>query len=132
MQTHAHTQTLAFPATFIAAIAFALTFGFSYDAFAGPCPGALHKGSGNAGYARTFPSAAATGCTAGVPSGAATGCERRTYDSFSPSNHFSAVWPIGTARANDPTGGCSFMCDSGDCRVGNDGLPVELLQFGVE
>jgi hypothetical protein len=32
----------------------------------------------------------------------------------------------------DTTGGCIFMCTSGDCRVGNDGLPVELLQFGVE
>jgi hypothetical protein len=32
----------------------------------------------------------------------------------------------------DAVGGCIFMCTSGDCRVGNDGLPVELLQFGVE
>jgi hypothetical protein len=32
----------------------------------------------------------------------------------------------------DAVGGCIFMCASGDCRVGNDGLPVELLQFGVE
>jgi hypothetical protein len=35
-------------------------------------------------------------------------------------------------RTSDPMGGCVFMCASGDCRVGNEGLPVDLLSFGVE
>ncbi len=44
-----------------------------------------------------------------------------------------AQWPNPTARLADPSGGCSFMCPGGDCFVrGLDGLPVELLGFGVE
>ncbi len=43
-----------------------------------------------------------------------------------------AWWPYTSVRTGDATGGCSFMCQNGDCFVGNDGLPVELLRFGVE
>lgn len=45
----------------------------------------------------------------------------------------TARWPSSAARIMDSVGGCSFTCASGgDCFVGNDGLPVELLGFGVE
>lgn len=43
-----------------------------------------------------------------------------------------AMWPSAAARTMDPTGGCIFFCPSGSCKVGNDGLPVELKSFGVE
>ncbi len=43
-----------------------------------------------------------------------------------------ARWPSTTARIGDSTGGCIFKCSSGDCKVDQNGLPVELLHFGVE
>lgn len=46
----------------------------------------------------------------------------------------AAYWASITAKTMDTTGGCVVKCNAGanSCRVGNDGLPVELLQFGVE
>ena len=81
-----------------------------------------------------FPPSAATGCTALPPSGAATLCNFKTWSPVSVRNNFVARWPSATARINDTTGGCRFACATppGGCRVGNDGLPVELLSFGVE
>ena len=43
-----------------------------------------------------------------------------------------AYWPNTAARTGDASGGCSFMCQFGNCFVDNMGLPVELLHFGVE
>lgn len=45
---------------------------------------------------------------------------------------FRARWSNLAARTGDSTGGCSFMCGANSCFVGNDGLPVELLGFGVD
>jgi hypothetical protein len=48
-------------------------------------------------------------------------------------NQLVAKWPNSTVRDSDSVGGCLFMCNTvPNCRVGNDGIPVELLQFGVE
>ncbi len=44
-----------------------------------------------------------------------------------------ASWsPSYYTRLTDLTGGCRFNCDGGTCVIRNDGLPVELLHFGVE
>lgn len=70
----------------------------------------------------------ATGCTAGA--GAAKYGDVMTCSGFSSS--LRAKWTHTVARENDSTGGCLFMCTSGDCFVGNNGLPVELLHFAVD
>ncbi len=46
-------------------------------------------------------------------------------------SHLTAQWPSAAARTGDAVGGCIFIAPSGTCRVANDGLPVELLSFGV-
>ena len=46
-------------------------------------------------------------------------------------NFFFVGWNSATARQNDATGGCIFVCTGGTCKVGQDGLPVELLEFSV-
>jgi len=97
----------------------------------GPCEADDPYASGAYAYADSFLATVHTGCTAGVPSGAAIGCIAVT-NGAGLLNFFAARWPSAAARTMDTTGGCIFMCTSGDCRVGNDGLPVELLQFGVE
>ncbi len=45
-----------------------------------------------------------------------------------------ANWLSTAVRTMDPTGGCIFKCSAGakQCKVDRDGLPVELLSFGVE
>lgn len=101
------------------------------EAGPGPCAASFHFAVANQANASVFPSTVHTGCTAGVPSGAATMCIGNTAGSPG-MNTFIAFWVNTVARTGDATGGCSFMCTSGDCRVGNDGLPVELLDFGVE
>jgi len=103
-------------------------------AAAGPgnCNAYSHNVTTRFAFAFTFPSTVHTGCTDGVPSGDATNCSAVTDAAHIEENHFSATWPSQAARMMDAVGGCIFMCTSGDCRVGNDGLPVELLQFGVE
>ena len=47
---------------------------------------------------------------------------------------FAASWPNTALRTQDSTGGGIFSCNGGAtrCKVGNDGLPVELLHFKVE
>lgn len=47
---------------------------------------------------------------------------------------FVARWPSLVGRlAAGPDTGCRFVCPGGTCFVrATDGLPVELLQFGVE
>ncbi len=98
---------------------------------AGPCDAYSYTAGSSFAQVFAFHDSSHTGCTAGVPSGAAISCDRvTTKGSFS--NRLQAGWYSQFARTQDAVGGCSFMCTSGDCRVGNDGLPVELLQFGVE
>ncbi len=105
----------------------------SSPAYALKCSAANHTGVSNLALAATFPTTAHTGCTVGVPMGAAVSCVRLTMEvTYSYENKFLAGWNSTNARLLDATGGCSFMCTSGDCFVGNDGLPVELLRFGVE
>lgn len=103
------------------------------SAVAGPgsCAANSHMALASQAVAISFSAALHSGCTNGIPSGAVTGCYRQT-NSATMYNDFLAVWPSTAARTMDLSGGCSFMCTSGDCRVANDGLPVELLQFGVE
>ena len=50
------------------------------------------------------------------------------------SSLFLASWPNTALRTQDSTGGGIFSCNGGAtrCKVGNDGLPVELLHFNVE
>ncbi len=43
-----------------------------------------------------------------------------------------AAWNSETARTEDISGGCTFRCPADTCFVDRVGLPVELLQFGVE
>jgi len=98
----------------------------------GPCSANTQYPTSRYALARSWPSTLHTGCTAGVPSGDATNCNAITDHHNVGVNLFGATWPSQSARIMDAVGGCIFMCASGDCRVGNDGLPVELLQFGVE
>ncbi len=71
------------------------------------------------------------GCN-GLPNGAVQTCKTQRIEGSYPLIYLTAKWANTSARVNDSTGGCVFVCDSGTCRVGNDGLPVELMQFGVE
>ncbi len=99
---------------------------------AGSCIATTHKTMTRFAHAQGFSSGAHTGCSPGLYAGAATYCFRHTLAPSGPGNQFFVRWPSVTARTMDDTGGCSFMCNTGNCRVGNDGLPVELLSFGVE
>lgn len=69
-------------------------------------------------------------CT-GMASGAATTCVQ-IYTTTSGVVVFSAWWPSVAALTGDTTGGCRFNCPGGTCRVGNNGLPVELMEFSIE
>ncbi len=45
---------------------------------------------------------------------------------------FRAMWSSG-AQTGTTMNGCTFICPGGTCQVrGVDGLPVELLSFGVD
>ncbi len=99
---------------------------------AGPCAAPVHFANANNALALSFTSNQHTGCTSGIAQGAAVLCARVTGSSSSSFNVLRAQWVSSAARNGDSTGGCSFMCASGDCFVGNNGLPVELLRFGVE
>ena len=59
---------------------------------------------------------------------------KRSFSSTSNTANFIAAWPSEAARlAAGTAAGCSFMCGGITCQVnGATGLPVELLQFGVE
>ena len=100
-----------------------------------PCPGNglmsatfnVATATGNGAYTMQF---VATGMfCGGVPSGAATGCIQGTAGG---PVFFRASWPNTAARTGDPAGGCVFTCPLGTCRVGQDGLPVELLDFSID
>ena len=65
----------------------------------------------------------------GVPSGAATACLQLFNGT---TVIFQATWPNTAAKLGDPLGGCGFTCPGGLCRVGQNGLPVELLDFYIE
>lgn len=125
---------IRFPAAIIVAVGICAALAVPGPVLAGPGPCAAfgHGGSGVTARAQLFPPEVHTGCTSGVPSGDASMCFKVTDNPTSFVNAFFATWPSPTARTSDPNGGCSFMCATGNCRVGNDGLPVELLQFGVE
>lgn len=101
------------------------------SADAAPCVANIHAGTGRYAYAFSFAGGVHDGCT-GIPSGDAFSCRVNTMGLNSSSNGLTAVWRSAALRSTDLTGGCIFMCTTGDCRVGNDGLPVELSQFGVE
>ena len=96
---------------------------------AAPCPGpntsAAFSSASRTGTAAAM-HIAGGGCLPGVPSGAATACTTVAMSAF------AATWPSTTARTMDATGGCTFPCNLGSCRVGQDGLPVELLDFKVK
>ena len=68
-------------------------------------------------------------CT-GMPDGAATDCDQASGMGLF--IRFRATWPSTTARLADATGGCDFTCPGGQCRVGQNGLPVELLDFYID
>lgn len=118
-------------ATLIAAAAFCLGLNAPANA-SGPCLGATHYVSQEQAWAKSFMASEVSGCTGGVASGAATMCGRVTVATAPNANEFNARWANESARIADTMGGCVFMCTSYTCRVGNDGLPVELLGFGVE
>ena len=94
------------------------------------CPGNNAFGITRQAINDTFPKSVT--CAAGIPYGMATVCFKFTGTTDANSNALVARWPNITARLSDATGGCRFNCNVGSCRVGGDGLPVELLQFGVE
>lgn len=98
----------------------------------GPCAASIQGATGGIAFVSGFAASQHTGCTNGVLLGNATSCNIQTTLATSSLNAFLAAWGMTTTRTMDISGGCSFMCASGDCRVGNDGLPVELLRFGVE
>ncbi len=70
-----------------------------------------------------------TGCTTQMIGTKVTACPINQDTNYA---DLGARWFNLVARTGDATGGCSFMCQNGDCVVRNDGLPVELLSFGVE
>ncbi len=56
-----------------------------------------------------------------------------TYGLSNTTQRFGGQWAVATTRTMYPSAGCSFMCPGGDCFLrGTDGLPVELMHFGVE
>ncbi len=110
--------------------------GLTGPALSAPCPGlnGVNQGAGRAYTQATMtPSRPlfaiiGTGCVS-VPQGDVTNCNRLTFTTLV---LFEARWPSAAAREADATGGCSFMCQNGDCFVDKVGLPVELMHFGVE
>lgn len=123
-----------FPGALCAAALISTLVGFAGVADAGPGPCAANQpiAGGASAQVAGFPATMHTGCTAGQVSGDAVSCALVTTNTNSLGNFFRAIWASGAARTNDSAGGCSFMCGTGDCRVGMNGLPVELLHFGVE
>ncbi len=103
-----------------------------------PCPGMVWAGLVNA-LVFTVPSQSPShplsiligaGCAAPTLIGDVDNCT--AIKNHPASAQFVARWSNTNERTQDATGGCIFMCDGGTCVVRNDGLPVELLHFGVE
>lgn len=118
---------------------------------AGPCPGTMNFGTSSYGYRASVMSPAgpaftlitmnacqtvsATNLGFGPPSLQPTKCRVATgVGGMGNIARWFAIWPDTTARlAAGSMAGCEFMCGPVTCRVdGATGLPVELLQFGVE
>ena len=104
---------------------------------AAACPGtqagygasnADRQGNGS-GTTATFVGPGFASCM-GTPVGAATMCAQINISGFF--IDFNAKWPSTAARTMDAVGGCNFTCPGVSCRVGQNGLPVELLTFGVD
>ncbi len=119
------TTTIAFAAATMLALSFPETLA------AQPCPGGPQVESSMA-WAAWFP--ASVTCNDGTAVPPAVDCQKYTGHSTPvlSFNWLLATWPDTGIRTMDAVGGCLFMCSTGDCRVGSDGLPVELLHFGVE
>ena len=107
-------------------------------AYSQPCPGmsSTFTGAGawRSSYVATSPTQPlkafiGTGCTAQIIGTKVTACPIFEAPNYA---QLQANWASLGARTGDATGGCSFMCQNGDCVVRNDGLPVELLGFGVD
>jgi hypothetical protein len=125
----------------IVAAAWVFAFAAPLDAVAAPCPAVgscdpvfVQLGNRHASvhgpkvvqtYYGSLPSLRYTMASA---CGAATSCYSTMRTAF------VARWPYTPPRTTDSTGGCIFRANGGAnvCKVGRDGLPVELLQFGVE
>ncbi len=102
------------------------------------CPGAYgngmaltasFNGTDSMVYKSTFISA---GCSTVKVGGAnaPTACNYNNNPSFPMFFGWSGMWATAPSTGS---AGCSFMCPGGSCFVRySDGLPVELLQFGVE
>lgn len=90
----------------------------------GPCGGAP---TATNRFAIQFGNTAVPTPTMAYHCGSATNCTQS-------STAITALWMSTAARISDTTGGCIFSSNGGAnrCKVGQDGLPVELLQFGVE
>ncbi len=105
-------------------------------AFAQPCPGIPSSGPNIARVytkvtsspTRPLSNFIGAGCATQLL-GAATQCLAQIATLQA---RLRARWPSAQARLDDSTGGCRFVCPGGTCVVRNDGLPVELLSFGVE
>ena len=105
---------------------------------AAPCPGTAIYASANIGarlgmgtVTKAFVMTGANNCVA-VPTGTVFKNCNQNYSSSLMQVSFIAAW-IGTpTRLADTMGGCHFICPGGDCYVRNNGLPVELLNFGVD
>ncbi len=112
-----------------------MSLAFASPAVAQPCPHSMAGGVGivadASGTGPTTNAFVGSGfnCTA-QQLGAVANCQQVRYSNGFV--NFIANWPSTAARTGDTTGGCQFNCPGGTCYVRNDGLPVELLQFGVE
>lgn len=113
----------------IAAVGLATLLGAG-DAHAQPCPGMSAVGVVHVAYNAGIPSTVS--CAPGTPVGAAIMCAHAQMFPTTAMNVLIAYWANTAARTMDAAGGCAFMCNTGDCHVGNNGLPVELLVFGLE
>lgn len=106
------------------------------------CPGSMHSAAGTIAIAHSAntvgPADAAihpgTCSHSAVGTMAPTDCGVRHTHGFIETAAFEARWPSAVARsAAGPYDGCSFMCGATTCFVrAADGLPVELLTFGVQ
>jgi hypothetical protein len=124
-------RPVAFPFVPVLALATVLSFAVPH-AEAAPCP-AVGSCGGTAVTAVHLAYAQNPTMVLISMRTAAYGCGSQSPLPFSGAT-FICGWASTNARANDITGGCIFQSAGGEnrCKVGRDGLPVELLQFGVE
>lgn len=104
--------------------------------FAAPCP-AVGDCGGNPfsamqwGFNSTVTALAPSPVTATVMCGAVVNCQFLYNSLF---GFATATWASTSARLMDADGACVIYQNgmANACKVGPNGLPVELLQFGVE